>query len=213
MSDRNPEESPLFSRISQDHFIILFLSLVVLASGADLLADLNEGVKTAHLLQEGAILLVALAAISWIAWSLRRRSREVVILREQLEEVRNLPQPAEVVEARRRLGEVISSQFSDWKLTASEREVGLLLLKGFSLKEIAALRGTSEKTIRQQASSVYKKAGLSGRHARGHTLEAISTSTVSIRALRRHRPPGYWCDTHGILNCRIKMRCHPTALR
>jgi DNA-binding CsgD family transcriptional regulator len=148
MSDRNPEESPLFSRISQDHFIILFLSLVVLASGADLLADLNEGVKTAHLLQEGAILLVA-----------------VVILREQLEEVRNLPQPAEVVEARRRLGEVISSQFSDWKLTASEREVGLLLLKGFSLKEIAALRGTSEKTIRQQASSVYKKAGLSGRHA------------------------------------------------
>jgi hypothetical protein len=156
MSDRNPEESPLFSRISQDHFIILFLSLVVLASGADLLADLNEGVKTAHLLQEGAILLVALAAISWIAWSLRRRSREVVILREQLEEVRNLPQPAEVVEARRRLGEVISSQFSDWKLTA---------LKGFSLKEIAALRGTSEKTIRQQASSVYKKAGLSGRHA------------------------------------------------
>lgn len=165
MSDRNPEESPLFSRISQDHFIILFLSLVVLASGADLLADLNEGVKTAHLLQEGAILLVALAAISWIAWSLRRRSREVVILREQLEEVRNLPQPAEVVEARRRLGEVISSQFSDWKLTASEREVGLLLLKGFSLKEIAALRGTSEKTIRQQASSVYKKSGLSGRHA------------------------------------------------
>ncbi len=41
----------------------------------------------------------------------------------------------------------------------------LVLLKGFSLKEISALRGTAEKTIRQQAPSIYQKTGVSGRHA------------------------------------------------
>lgn len=30
---------------------------------------------------------------------------------------------------------------------------------------LLVLRGTAEKTIRHQASSVYKKAGVSGRHA------------------------------------------------
>jgi DNA-binding NarL/FixJ family response regulator len=41
----------------------------------------------------------------------------------------------------------------------------LLLLKGLSFKEIAAVRNTLEKTVRQQASGIYKKAGVSSRHA------------------------------------------------
>jgi len=50
-----------------------------------------------------------------------------------------------------------------WKLTDAEREVGLLILKGLSLKEIAAVRVTSERTIHAQAQSIDAKAGLSGR--------------------------------------------------
>ena len=38
-----------------------------------------------------------------------------------------------------------------------------MLLKGFSHKEIATLRQASERTIREQARAVYRKAGLSGR--------------------------------------------------
>ena len=41
----------------------------------------------------------------------------------------------------------------------AERHVGLLILKGLTLKEIAALRLTSERTIRAQARSIYAKAG------------------------------------------------------
>jgi len=41
--------------------------------------------------------------------------------------------------------------------------VALMLLKGLSHKEIAAQRGTSEGTVRQQALSIYRKTGLSGR--------------------------------------------------
>ena len=63
------------------------------------------------------------------------------------------------------LGEAIDRQFVTWKLTDAERHVGLLLLKGLSLKEIAAARVTSERTIRAQARSIYAKAGLSGRAA------------------------------------------------
>ena len=63
------------------------------------------------------------------------------------------------------LGEAIDRQFSTWKLTGAERDVGLLILKGLSLKEIAAARVTSERTIRAQARSIYAKAGLSGRAA------------------------------------------------
>ena len=63
------------------------------------------------------------------------------------------------------LGEAIDRQFSTWKLTEAERSVGLLILKGMSLKEIAAVRVTSERTIRAQARSIYAKAGLSGRAA------------------------------------------------
>ena len=38
-----------------------------------------------------------------------------------------------------------------------------LLLKGLSLREIAQLRDTSERTVREQARSVYRKAGINGR--------------------------------------------------
>ena len=63
------------------------------------------------------------------------------------------------------LGEAIDAQFTRWSLTDAEREVALLLLKGLSTKEIAAIRASSERTVREQAGSVYSKAGLTGRAA------------------------------------------------
>jgi len=63
------------------------------------------------------------------------------------------------------LGEAIDAQFSRWNLTDAEREVALLLLKGLSVKEISAVRATSERTIRAQSVSLYSKAGLTGRAA------------------------------------------------
>jgi DNA-binding CsgD family transcriptional regulator len=76
-----------------------------------------------------------------------------------------MPTNTRLIDARKTLGEIMAQQFDDWGLSKSEKEVGLLLLKGLSLKEIAIVRGTAEKTIRQQASSVYQKSGVSGRHA------------------------------------------------
>jgi DNA-binding CsgD family transcriptional regulator len=63
----------------------------------------------------------------------------------------------------RGLGEAIDRQFQRWGLSPAEREVALLLVKGLSHKEAAEVRATSERTVRQQALAVYRKAGLAGR--------------------------------------------------
>jgi DNA-binding CsgD family transcriptional regulator len=63
------------------------------------------------------------------------------------------------------LSEEIDAQFENWQLTQSEREIGLLMLKGFSHGEIGSLRGTTEATVRHQARAVYQKSGMPGRSA------------------------------------------------
>ena len=63
------------------------------------------------------------------------------------------------------LGAEIEKQFEKWQLTPAEGEVGLLMLKGFSHREVAGLRGTTEATVRHQAQAIYQKSGLPGRGA------------------------------------------------
>jgi len=59
---------------------------------------------------------------------------------------------------------VMRNQFLQWGLSPSESEVALLLIKGLSMKEIAEARRVKEKTVRQQATSIYSKSGYAGRH-------------------------------------------------
>lgn len=61
------------------------------------------------------------------------------------------------------LHEIIDQHFEDWALTASEREVALLAIKGFSVAEMAEMRQTKEGTIKAQSAAVYRKAGVTGR--------------------------------------------------
>lgn len=61
------------------------------------------------------------------------------------------------------ISQEIDQHMNLWKLSAAEKEVGLLLLKGLSIKQIAELRGTSEGTTRQQSLAIYAKAGVTGR--------------------------------------------------
>ena len=63
------------------------------------------------------------------------------------------------------LGVSIEMQFETWSLTTAERDVGFLMLKGFSHKEIAVHRATSGATVRHQAKAIYQKAGVETRTA------------------------------------------------
>jgi putative tricarboxylic transport membrane protein len=57
----------------------------------------------------------------------------------------------------------IEREFERWGLTCAERGVAHLTLKGLRLKDIARARNTSDRTVRQQAQAIYRKAGLDGR--------------------------------------------------
>ena len=59
--------------------------------------------------------------------------------------------------------DVMETRFTDWALTAAEREVAILAIKGFSIAEMADLRTTKQGTIKAQCASVYKKAAVAGR--------------------------------------------------
>lgn len=152
---------------TKETLLIIILAAVFIASGADLVSDISHGADTEHLIKEAGIVSISMIAIAWLLVGLRQQRLEIKSLQQELKTA-NSPQtlPEEyVLEARKKLGNVVTQQFSEWMLTGSEVEVGWLLLKGLSLKEIAIVRNTQEKTVRQQASSIYKKAGVSGRHA------------------------------------------------
>lgn len=61
------------------------------------------------------------------------------------------------------LSHAIAAQFRSWSLTEAEADVAGLMLKGLAHKEIAVLRQCSEATVRQHATVVYRKSGLTSR--------------------------------------------------
>ena len=58
---------------------------------------------------------------------------------------------------------MLELQFDRWGLSAAERDVALLTVKGLSVAEIARLRETSEGTVKSQNNSIYKKAKVKSR--------------------------------------------------
>lgn len=74
---------------------------------------------------------------------------------------------------------VMNKQFSDWKLSPTEHDVALLLIKGLSMKEIAEVRQVKEKTVRQQATQIYAKSGYAGRHElAAHFIEDLILNDI-----------------------------------
>jgi len=98
--------------------------------------------------------------------SARQREDQLVLIRDlEMARVQGQRWRSEARTLLTGLGDAIEAQFNRWNLTEAEREVALLLLKGLSLKEVAAIRATTERTIRAQAQALYAKAGVTGRAA------------------------------------------------
>lgn len=139
---------------------ITLFGVVVVLIGWDLYIDFAEGVGFWHIAVESVIFVVAVIGIV-LMW------RQLDRVRSDLDEARVeaaqwKQESAELLEG---LGAAIERQFGRWDLSAAEADVSLFLLKGMSHKEIASLRNTSERTVREQARAVYRKSGLPGRSA------------------------------------------------
>jgi DNA-binding NarL/FixJ family response regulator len=118
---------------------------------------------------EKALLALAVAAVAYVALETRGLQRERTDLIKDLSRVRGesdrwRAQARVHVEG---LGQAIREQFKAWRLSESEADIALLMLKGLTQKEIAHLRGSEETTVRQQAAAVYRKSGLSSRSELG----------------------------------------------
>lgn len=59
--------------------------------------------------------------------------------------------------------DLLSARFEEWGLTPAEKDVALFAIKGLSTQEIAALRATSEGTVKAQTNAIYRKAEVTGR--------------------------------------------------
>ena len=152
---------------TQELVVIVVLSMIGMANLYDLAIDLSYGSSSWHLLEEALVIVISLSVIFWLIRHLRTQKRELEQIKQEITEQRKRKTCVgdEGQEARNRLSEIIRQQFQRWQLTGGEQEVALLLLKGLSFKEIAAVRDTHEKTVRQQASAIYRKANVNGRHA------------------------------------------------
>ncbi|RPJ78691.1 MAG: hypothetical protein EHM20_03330 [Alphaproteobacteria bacterium] len=147
----------------------IFAALVGLLTAWDLLGDSKTGMSTTHLLLEGSIVLVSFLFLSRTIHVLYLKNSKTTkeLLASQKEAISLRQDNQKYREESKRLlegiGILIDKQFASWNLSNSEKDVALLLLKGLSHKEIANIRETSEKTVRQQAGQVYEKASLEGR--------------------------------------------------
>ena len=128
------------------------MTLTILFFSYDLIADTFEGeFGTPHFVIE-AIVFVA------VSWTLAMNLRELIGLRRRLSQEQNRNQ---VLAGE--LADGIEAQMKAWGLTPTEKEVAWLIIKGYRFAEIADLRQVKENTTRLQATTVYSKAGVSGR--------------------------------------------------
>ncbi len=144
---------------------IALFAIIAILIAFDIAADYRAGTDRRHILTEGIVMGLALVGLAtlWQQFRLiqRRAEQLTVDLAAAQREAQRFREEAH--DALRGLGQAIDRQFTRWNLSPAEREIGLLLLKGLSHKEIADVRSTTETTIRQQALAVYRKSGLRSR--------------------------------------------------
>lgn len=148
------------------HLILLFLSgAVMILVGLDLVTDYASGSSGSHLLLEGALLAVSGTFFVLAVKRLLSANKEILSLKGDMAALDQEKErwQEETHQLLAGLSVKIEKQFAHWKLTQAETEVGFLLLKGFSLKEIADIRNTQVKTVQQQSQSIYQKTGLASR--------------------------------------------------
>jgi DNA-binding CsgD family transcriptional regulator len=146
-------------------WIVAWLALCAGFLLVDPLLDLWNGEGLTHVLAEALMATITLVGLLAILWDIhqerRRRWRLESDLADAHGDIAHWRKETQALLAG--LGSAIDRQFQRWGLTPAERDVGLYLLKGLSHKEVADMRQTSERTVRQQAREIYRKAGVGGR--------------------------------------------------
>lgn len=134
--------------------LIAFQCLCTIFFLSDVLADIGvvgwSSLTDLHLLPElGASLGLIIGIVIEIQVLLK-------MLRRQVDMKRGLDVAAGA------LAQLMEGYFSDWGLTPSEQDIAAFTIKGYSIAEIASLRGSAEATVKTHLNGIYRKAGVSG---------------------------------------------------
>lgn len=144
----------------------VFITIFII-SAIDISHDFQDfGQLNTHIWVEMFMGLLSLLAFSVIWYSIRQQTTQLESVNDDLNQAQLELQEThdKIQKLAEKFSKLVFNQFKQWQFTDSEQEVALLLLKGLSTAEIAEARNTKEKTVRQQASNLYKKAELAGRH-------------------------------------------------
>jgi DNA-binding NarL/FixJ family response regulator len=135
-------------------------------TSVDVATDVAAGASWSHVASEVTAIIVVLAILAWLWVGKMAQMKSAIRTSEQ--RVQELRREAErwqeqVAAIKPGLSDAIDKQFDAWQLTNAEREIARLILKGLANKEIAAVRASSEQTIKQQTNAIYRKSGLASR--------------------------------------------------
>jgi DNA-binding NarL/FixJ family response regulator len=151
-------------------FLGLFFLIVTIFSSHEVYDELKEinGNKT-NFTQAGIeiiFVILSFSAMIYFIYMLIQQSKNQRELEANLAKVKQQLETSNIKlrDGKKEYQEIIQWQFREWSLSPSEKEVALLMLKGLSIRKISQSRSTQEKTVRKQASSIYEKSNLGGRH-------------------------------------------------
>ncbi|MCO5112986.1 MAG: LuxR C-terminal-related transcriptional regulator [Bdellovibrionaceae bacterium] len=155
--------------LHSDRQKVIFFACLMLLAAFDLWFDFKHGIPAKHLFFEIFVLFVSILGFNYFVaiWYRQEQKKNLTFqslhqkLQERETEIHSLQGQVKTYKEEFR-GEV-ERTFRSWGLTKSESDVAGFLLKGLSLKEIADLRSSNERTVRAQCGSIYKKSKLNGR--------------------------------------------------
>ncbi|MCV2881309.1 helix-turn-helix transcriptional regulator [Actibacterium sp. XHP0104] len=111
-------------------------------------------VRIAEYLHWMSIVLVMMVYVVWVRGINRNAEQISQDLSESLRQQRDM---------KRIVRGHLDVEFDRWNLSAAERDVALLSLKGLKISQIAEFRQTREGTVKAQLNAIFRKAGVSSR--------------------------------------------------
>ncbi|WP_343559481.1 helix-turn-helix transcriptional regulator [Kiloniella sp. b19] len=144
----------------------VFVVFVFGMSAVEIVIEFSAGETVAAMADDLARFAISALVLAVFVYEQYEQRKSIEMLRLQISKARGqlADLDADTKEIANQYRRVMQKQFDAWGLTASEQDIVIGILKGLSFREIAGLRETREKTVRQQASSVYRKAGVCGRN-------------------------------------------------
>ncbi|MEX0891922.1 MAG: helix-turn-helix transcriptional regulator [Gemmatimonadota bacterium] len=145
--------------------LAIAVAFIIIGGGIDLVLDQPEHWLSFHVVFEAMMITGALliATTLWLGWWRSVHSVRQLRLSLERQAAERDAWRASAQHALQGFGQAIDRQFDVWELTPAEREVALQLLKGYSHKAIARRTDRGDQTVRQHATSVYRKASVRGR--------------------------------------------------